>query len=329
MARKETFIKNIFTDDTLNQEFLYDLKGDEWTQGVVDTLQLLYNWRPCATSKQILDGITASGKTVTFIPSHSRGFGPDKIGANAYTIPVEWKRTPAGGWTWVKNFTKGTAPGKPTEDEDDPQPGVGGGSDSLIEFVAQDFDPVDSASISFKVVDEALLHELVHALRQTLGQEDNSDLPPPTPTMGLGNVSLSDLRAGQFPPPTTTTQIYQNLEEFAAILITNIYRSENQRMGLIRDHLGPKPRRGEPQGTPEKPFQDRYETTRTLGGLLTNPRNFLTFWRPQITRLFTELSRNAIIHGIEIVGPNVGCSFNPFWELMLERTRRQPAAYAH
>jgi hypothetical protein len=330
MARKETFIKGILTDSSQNQGYLGSLTEDQWLQGVLDTLDLLYNSPPCTTSKPILDGITATGKTVTIIPSHVRAVGPDKEFGNAFTTPVEWRKTPQGDWLWSPNYLPATAPGKPTEnDEHDPRRGVGGGSDSLIEFVAQDFDPVQSASSSLKPVDEALLHELVHALRQTLGQEDNTYLPPATPTMSLGNLSKDDLILGKGPPPTMHTQIYENLEEFSAILMTNIYRSENRRFGLVRDHLAPRPRRGEPPSTPDRPFHDPHETTRTLGYPLTNPRHFLTLWREQVKQLFRDLSQQSIVQKIAIMGPNFGCDFNPFWELVQERTRPQAAAYAH
>jgi hypothetical protein len=101
-------------------------------------------------------------------------------------------------------------------------------------------------------------------------------------------------------------------------------RSENLRVGLVRDHLGPRPRRGEPAGTPDKPFRDPREETRALGYPLTNPRNFLTMWRPQIQRLFDELSVNATIPKIQ----GVRCAFNPFFELLLDRTK-PVSAWAH
>ena len=147
------------------------------------------------------------------------------------------------------------------------------------------------------------------------------DTACPRPSVRL---SVRGIIVGGRRRPHHATQVYQNLEEFAAILITNIYRSENLRTGLVRDHLGPRPRRGEPAGTPAKPFRDPREETSSLGYPLTNPRNFLTMWRPQIERLFDELSVNATIQKIQ----GVRCSFNPFFELLADRTK-PVSAWAH
>ena len=306
MATRE-ILKGIFSDDSQNREFLDDMTPEQWHQGVQRALALLAE-PPCSSSKAILDGIAASGNRVTIIPSSKRAIGPTKELGNAGALPVDGPRA--------------TAPGRPTE-SDPPLVGIGGGSNSILEFVAQDWEAAGS-SASFKAGDEVLLHELVHSLRQNLGQEDNTELVAPWATSRLGNASTSTLMAGGGPPPTALTQVYQNLEEFAAILITNVYRAENLRVGLVRDHLGPRARRGEPPGTPAKPFRDPKEETRSLGYPLTNPRNFLTMWRPQIERLFDELSVNGTIHKIQAVR----CSFNPFFELLLDRTK-PVSAWAH
>jgi hypothetical protein len=300
MARKATFIKGIFTDASQNDSYLGDLSAADWVKGVLQTLHYLYDNSPCATSRAILDGIGDSGKTVTIIPSQKRAVGPDKDFANAAAEPTDYRAA--------------AAPGKPTENSD-PQLGTGGGSDVLLQFVAQDWESLDASPISFKAVDEVLLHELVHALRQSLGQEDNSNLPPPMSVMGLGGMtefSDNDLVLGKLPAPSSITQVYQNLEEFTAILVTNVYRSENQRIGLVRDHLGPQPLQGDPAGPAQQPFRDPKEVTRGLGWPLTKPRNFMTLWRPQITRLSTELDVEHVASKVA----NVSCAFNPFFELM-------------
>jgi len=313
MARKETFIKGIFLDETQNQESLNPDESssmtaaqltaatDMWIHGVRHTLRLLYDDQPCATSRAILDAITAVGKKVTIVPSKTRALGgADKLMGNAAAVPDDYQAA--------------TAPGKLTEIyKRDPRLGVGGGSDSTIDFTPQDWDDVESTPVSFKAVDEVLLHELVHALRQNLGQEDNATLPPPRADMGLGGITQLDVTSSNgWPPPTSMTQVYGNLEEFAAILITNIYRSENQRIGLVRDHLAPQPLRGDRPDSPERPFRDPKETTRTLGWPLTKPRNFMTLWKSQITRLSIELNAQHVAYKIA----NVPCAFNPFLELM-------------
>lgn len=308
MATRE-LLKGIVSDDSRNREFLDDMTPEQWHQGVKRALDLLAE-PPCATSKAILDAIAASGKRVSIIPSAKRAVavGTSKEFGNAGALPTDSRAA--------------AAPGRPTED-DPPLTGVGGGSDSVLEFVAQDWEDAGSGA-SFKAVDEVLLHELVHSLRQMQGQEDNTELVAPWAGGRVGSASTVTLMTGGGPPPTALTQVYQNLEEFAAILITNIYRAENVRVGLVRDHLGPRPRRGEPAGTKDRPFRDPREETRALGYPLTNPRNFLTMWRPQITRLFDELSVNATIQKIQ----GVRCGFNPFFELLLERTK-PVSAWAH
>lgn len=307
MTRRRV-LDGIFTDDGQNQAFLEGLSPEQWHQGVADALALLAQ-PPCATSKPILEAIAASGMTVTIIPSDKRALGPDKIFGNAAAEPT----TPR----------QATALGRPTE-ADPSATGLGGGSNSVLQFVAQDWDPAATGA-SFKAVDEVLLHELVHALRQNLGQEDNSELIASWKTSQLAGATRANLMSGSAPPPTALTQIYENLEEFAAILITNIYRAENLRTGLVRDHLGPSPRRGEPKPKDGQPFRDPREETRSLGYPLTNPRNFLTMWQKEIARLFTELSVSSTAQKIS----TVRCGFNPFFELVLARTKPKAGSWAH
>jgi hypothetical protein len=310
MAPKESFIEGIFYDEIPDSEELnphpaYAMTPaeltavrDAWIRGVRATLRLLHDDMPCATSRAIFDGIKASGKAVTIVPSATRPVGPDRRMGNAYAEPDD--------------FQTATAPGKMTENyRKDPRLGVGGGSNSTIYFNPQDWDSADSTPVTFKAVDEVLLHELVHALRQTLGQEDNARLPPPRSDMGLGGATeLEGNPTTPWPAPTTITQVYNNVEEFVAILITNIYRSENRRDGLVRDHLGPQPLQGEPPDTPEHPFRDPEEKTTRLGWPLTKPRNFMTLWKPQISQLFRDLDRVHVATKIA----NVACDFNPFAE---------------
>jgi hypothetical protein len=291
MGRERTCVKGIFTDDSRNLDHLTDMSPDKWVQGVRDTLCALQTG-PCATSRAILDGITDSGKEVTIIPAFKR---PPIWARNAYAEPLDTRTA--------------TAPGKPTEGPPG-EVGEGGGSGGDVQFVAQDWDPVTSAAFSLDAVDEVLLHELVHSLRQALGQEDNSPLPPPMSCMGRGGITdfsrpETNLNYQTLPPPTSITQLYDNLEEFAAILITNIYRSENRRLGLVRDHLAT------PDSQPNGP-RDPRGTTNSLGWPLTKPRNFMTLWKAQITRLSVELD---VEHVASMIA-NVDCAFNPFRELM-------------
>jgi hypothetical protein len=173
--------------------------------------------------------------------------------------------------------------------EDSNEVGVGGGSDSTVRFTPQDWDPPSSNSLD--TADEVLLHELVHALRQARGLEDDTLLLAPLAMMRRGEGSLSGQKLGTTDQPTKLSQIYHSIEDFCAILIANIYRSENNRPGLVRDHYARGPKE--------------------LGYPLTNARNFLSVWRPQIDRLQREMP--------DVCGQiaTVPCHFNPIRETRL------------
>ena len=159
--------------------------------------------------------------------------------------------------------------------------GTGGGSSTRITFTAQDWSTVSQTNQP-DIVDEVLLHELIHALRQAMGKEDDATLSAPFERQRrIDNASNYNQLDDKY------AQSYQNLEEFIAVLLTNIYRSEKSRIGLIRDHAG-----------------DYF-----LAPPLTNPRNFLIVWRPQIVRMCNEMPMlcNAIA--------SVNCYFNPIFEL--------------
>jgi hypothetical protein len=97
------------------------------------------------------------------------------------------------------------------------------------------------------------------------------------------------------------SQRYDTLEEFAAIVITNIYRSENGREGLRRHHLLDEKGKDPPLSPP-----------------LTNPRTFLIVWRPQLERLQSELPLLC-----NQVAP-IDCQFNPLFELYAAQNRFAP-----
>jgi len=96
--------------------------------------------------------------------------------------------------------------------------GTGIGSDAVVKFLPSDFvkhvPGADTPAGPTAVQDEVLLHELVHAVRYMKG--------------------LSARRKVRF----QRSFAYHNMEEFFAILIANIYRSECGRPGLRHDHAG-------------------------------------------------------------------------------------------
>jgi hypothetical protein len=96
---------------------------------------------PCDTSQPILDGISATGKKVTITPV-GKPVGGQKY-ANAYTNPAD-------------PLAATTPGGKPENvfPQNPPIVGVGGGSDSVIEFTAQDLEAA-SPTASLDAEDEA------------------------------------------------------------------------------------------------------------------------------------------------------------------------------
>lgn len=286
MAAVPTIVPNIRMDwDDQPPEPRTDLTRGAWESGINQTLTYLYREPPNATSRAVLSAYLASGRTVTIAPVRSP-LGAQKIGRNASADPTSPERA--------------TAPGKETETGKPGSVGVGGGSDTVIRFAAQDWSPV-TATEQLAITDEVLLHEIVHALRQASGQEDNAWLTSPFPQLSKGDGSVSELMSGTTKDRENKySQIYNNLEEFVAILVTNIYRSENDRPGLVRDHVSDK----------------------ALVWPLTNARNFMTAWRPQITRLCSEMpqlcDRLAAI----------ACHFNPIFELYAAQNRFLPGGRA-
>jgi len=274
MAIKRSCVRNIVIDSAQLSQVRNDLTKTQWENGVATTLLNLYVIPPCQTSRIILDAIKSRDKTVTIIPERNPLL-PNKADANAHADPTNPQAATASG--------KPVAPGGPL--------GSGAGSPVILQFAAQDWAPA-MENVSLRAGDETLLHELIHALRQISGLEDPSELHAPFPTLRKGDGSVSQLMAGAAgQKPTKHSQIYNHYEEFVAILITNIYRSENRRPGLKRDHLGD--------------FELNYP--------LTNARNFLTAWRPQIEQIQAEMP--VVCDQLA----RVNCHFNPIFELSVAR----------
>ena len=132
---------------------------------------------------------------------------------NAYATPSDWAAaTPKGkvfsSESYVDN--KGVLRHRKLR-------GTGEGSDTVVEFTPQHF---VFRSINLRIgitnppfrfqADEFLLHEVVHGLRQMSGLMYQKRVP---------------FQKG-----------YDNIEEFFAVLIANIYRSECDRKELRKDH---------------------------------------------------------------------------------------------
>ena len=285
--QKATFLKNVYLDYDGGDAKRPDVSIDEWEQSVTQTLLAMRNTAPCTTSHALLDAIEREARTVTIV------LEPDPQGAppNAHAGADNTKAATRRG-------------GKCEDDKPGELNGKGGGSDVTLTFVPKDFaEPSPGAPLLVR--DEVLLHELVHALRQMRGIEDDSpDMTPPFDT--IKNVSPPELEVradGLFGPKNPKlarkpiSQTYTRYEEFVSIVIANIFQSEKNRIGLVRDHLS-----------------DPTE----LGFPLSSPRVFLTTWKPLIARFFDEM------RDVCDVIATANCFFNPVFCLYSDEDRFQP-----
>jgi hypothetical protein len=117
------------------------------------------------------------------------------------TFDVKWEGD-TGPVTWIIEGS----PGRPGE------VGTGTGSDTVIRFSPDTFASPLAPTGPGTRPDEILLHEMVHGLRQMRGRAVFEEV--------RGNPGM------------------QNYEEFAAIVISNVFRSELRLPQLRKDHLG-------------------------------------------------------------------------------------------
>src|SRR5262249_30007406 len=138
-----------------------------------------------------------------------------------------------------------------SRDRIDGNPGqaLGGGSSVLIRF-----DPIERApgrkcppppGQPASGTDDTLMHEMLHGLRQMVGQWDGSSI-------GLD---------------------YDTIEEFYAILLTNIYMSERGKPQLRKNHHGKVPL--EPEYCTSEGFLQRGDHLRWVNWLVTHNAVFL------------------------------------------------------
>jgi hypothetical protein len=293
MALKNTRVDCIKMDwDQREPGGLFDGKlttQKEWEDGVTTTLDALYFSSPCETSKAVIDALkSACGAkfNVTIVPFTLKSWQTAQgrlptVGVNAGAVAdnkaaatVRGKLSDELPDTVVTEIRDAPA-GEQREKVRAKYQGTAAGSGSHLYFTAQFF-AKSAPTAGLDAADEALLHELVHSLRQASGQEEPDRLQP-RPWL----TQNSDLK-----------QNYDTLEEFASIVFTNIYRSEKGRPKLRAQHIA------EPDGS-DAP----------LPWPLTKPRNFLTFWKPQIVRLAAE--QPTLVQRVA----RITCPFNPLSEL--------------
>ena len=239
-----------------------------WEGAVKLQLHGLFDVPPNRTSQAVQHALNATKKKVFISPTT----GLD----NTVTIPID----PAAANAEGPHLQCTDNPATPQDDRgtvDLSKPyGTGRGSDSWIFLTPQDYYPY--ANVPGLAPDEALLHELVHALRDTRGQSRCVAVPPP-----------AYLRRLSAPAQRKYSQEYENIEEFLAIVIANIYRSENQRPGLRTDDGNPL----EPGSAP------------VLAYPFTDAEKFYGYWSAQLDGLCRQMLR-LFIHLA-----NVPAAWNP------------------
>ncbi len=151
--------------------------------------------------------------------------------------------------------------------------GKGGGADVLLEYSPEMFGPHGTGGLRGPGTnpDEALFHELIHAHRDTEG------------------ISMSLAVSGK----------YFNLEEFVAVVITNIYLSE-KKQSRLRDN--------------EKDFSILQQPDKFLDNvqhISPEPRALLDVFRWKQPQYFWRMAQ---------IDPSIA-AFNPIRQLYLEKTR--------
>ena len=192
-----------------NQPLRFDLFAEDWEAGVRLALDNLYKNAPFRTSRVVIDGVVSTGEPVLIVPNNQ--------GPHSETQPVNFSnpnpQVPPYQAASVYGLTEldpngNPLPGNPV--------GAGTGSGVRIRFTPQDYLGIVAQPAG--PPDEALIHELVHALR----------------------ISNGIVRPVAVPVKFGLT--YDNVEELLTVTVANIYRSEQiSRPHLRADHHGHRP----------------------------------------------------------------------------------------
>jgi hypothetical protein len=221
VSNKQTIATNIYMNGDDIGQVRQDVNQTDWEWGVDNALKNLIQVAPFQSSKPVLDmiGRQTRGK-ILIRPAHP--------GEEVHSEPVKgidtfdnvtpnWRNaTPADlpplkcaeGEVAGRDQT-GTPLFRRGDGSDPNRLGTGTGSDVCLYFTSQDYHWHQQNKPGGRP-DEALLHELVHSLRMTLAL---------TLCLAMGDD-------------------YDTVEEFHAILIANIYRSECGYQNLRANHFG-------------------------------------------------------------------------------------------
>ncbi|HEV3196535.1 MAG TPA: hypothetical protein VGZ73_01480 [Bryobacteraceae bacterium] len=219
MSKKQTIATNIFMNGDDIAQVRSDIDQPTWEWGIDNALRNLIQVPPFRSSEPVLREIAQSGKKVLIRPAHAgeQDHAEPVKGIDSYDYLTEdWTNsTPEGSPPLA--CAEGSVEGRDRTGTpifrrgDGPDPnrlGSGSGSDVCIYFTSQDH--LKELSAPGGRPDEVLLHELVHSLRMALGR----------------SLCL-------FMPDN-----YDTVEEFYAILVANIYRSECGYRTLRANHFG-------------------------------------------------------------------------------------------
>ncbi len=221
-----------------------DITAVAWEREVLKTLTSLFDAPPNKTSQAVLFAINRLSRRMVITPF------PKTASPNADESPTDAVAGTPAGQTQLSCSTTQPIAGAAL--------GTGTGSTATVRFTAQDH---LGGTLPGDPPDEVLLHEMVHGLRDMRGQGRCTATP--------SSVIL----------PKPYQSAYDNFEEFAAILVTNVYRSECKRPGLRKDHSG----------------------NQALRYPLTNAKDYYTAWQKQIDKMCKEML-NMCIHIADIRG---------------------------
>jgi hypothetical protein len=266
---KSTKVIGVFLDGDNLEKIRQDLDLWHWEYGVTLGLDNLHHMPFCQSSRAVLDHLTRTGKRTVIVPA-----GGQQVPGAEPVRGVEWlarkpdilDATPAGQRPLTcsddGSINARDQTGLPVRNLGGAT-GSGRGSESVVYFTSQDH-VGGNLKLPGGRPDEVLLHELVHALRQGLGKwlcapmDDNFD----------------------------------TVEDFYAILVANIYRSENRYTTLRKDHRGFQP----------------------LAPPLNNEGEYYKEYRERIDRFIQEMP-DPFCNALAVVS----CQFNP-----IRRAMRRP-----
>jgi hypothetical protein len=220
VANKQTIAPNIYINGDDITHVRNDVSRADWEWGVDNALKNLIQVAPFQSSKPVLDQISQSRRKILIRPAHAgeQDHAEPVKGIDTFdTVTPNWRdATPAD--TPPLACAEGSVPGRDRtgtpifrkgDGADTSQLGTGAGSDVCLYFTSQDHHWKELNKPGGRP-DEVLLHELVHSLRIGLAL---------SLCFGMGDD-------------------YDTVEEFYAILIANIYRSECGYQNLRANHFG-------------------------------------------------------------------------------------------